>query len=80
MVNADILQGKWKQIRGHVKEWWGELTDDELDEIDGRMDALVGLLQERYGCARETAEKEIDRRLKEYADPGMLPGESAGDE
>jgi len=65
-MNADILKGKWKQMRGKAKEWWGDLTDDELDSIDGKVDKLVGLLQERYGYARDAAEKEIERRAKEY--------------
>jgi len=65
-MNKDILKGKWKQIRGRAKEWWGDLTDDELDKINGRMDELVGLLQERYGYAKDEARKEIDRRLDEF--------------
>lgn len=68
-MNRDILKGKWKQIRGRAKEWWGDLTDDELDKINGRMDELVGLLQERYGYAKEEAKKEIDRRLEEFTEP-----------
>ena len=55
-----ILQGKWKQLRGKVKERWGELTDDDLDQIEGKRDQLVGLLQEKYGYARKQAEKEYD--------------------
>lgn len=65
-MNKDVLKGKWKQIRGHAREWWGELTDDELDKIGGRAEALIGLLQERYGYAKADAEKEIDRRLNEF--------------
>ena len=76
-MNADILEGKWKQIRGRAKEWWGKLTDDELDKINGKKDALVGLLQARYGYAKEAAEKEIDRRLKEYAEASKSRGETA---
>jgi uncharacterized protein YjbJ (UPF0337 family) len=48
-MTSDILEGKWKQIRGKVKETWGDLTDDELDQISGRRDRLVGKLQEKYG-------------------------------
>ena len=75
-MNADVLKGKWKEIRGHARKWWGQLTDDELDKIDGRMDELVGMLQQRYGYAKEAAEKEIDERLKEYTAPGKKPGET----
>ena len=65
-MNADILKGRWKQIRGQAKVWWGELTDDDLDMIDGRMESLVGVLQERYGYAKDAALKEIERRLNDY--------------
>lgn len=59
-MNEDILEGKWKQLRGQVKETWGEITDDEIDEINGKRDKLVGKLQEKYGYAREEAEDEVD--------------------
>ena len=62
----DILQGNWKQLKGQVKEWWGDLTDDDLTKIDGRRDKLVGALQERYGYNKERAELEVNRRLDEY--------------
>jgi uncharacterized protein YjbJ (UPF0337 family) len=65
-MNADILQGKWKQIRGEVKKWWGDLTDDDLDRIEGERDKLIGRLQERYGYTREHAEAEVERRFREY--------------
>lgn len=64
-MNEDILSGNWKQIKGQVKEAWGELTDDELDQIEGRRDRLVGKLQEKYGYTRERAEAEIDRFLNQ---------------
>ncbi len=62
----DILQGNWKQLKGQVKEWWGDLTDDDLTKIDGKREKLVGALQERYGYAKERAEQEVTRRLDEY--------------
>ena len=65
-MNADILQGKWKQLRGDVKKWWGDLTDDDLDRIAGDRDKLIGRIQERYGYAKEQAEAEVDRYLREY--------------
>ena len=65
-MNADILKGKWKQIQGEAKRWWGDLTDDELTRVDGEQDKLVGLLQEKYGYSKEKAEAEIDQRLTEY--------------
>jgi uncharacterized protein YjbJ (UPF0337 family) len=65
-MNRDVLEGKWKQLRGQVKTWWGDLTDDDLDVIDGHRDKLVGKLQERYGYTREKAEQEVDARLHDY--------------
>jgi uncharacterized protein YjbJ (UPF0337 family) len=65
-MNQDVLAGKWKQMRGQVKEWWGKLTDDDLDRIDGAMDKLTGALQERYGWQRDRAEREIKQRFDQY--------------
>jgi len=65
-MNTDVLKGKWKQMRGDVKKWWGNLTDDDFDKIDGERDKLVGRIQERYGYAKDQAEAEVDRRLREY--------------
>ena len=63
-MNWDQVEGKWKQYKGQVKEKWGKLTDDDLDVIDGRRQQLVGKLQERYGTAREVAEKQVDEFAK----------------
>ena len=65
-MNSDILEGRWKQMRGSTKEWWGKLSDSDLDRIAGKREQLVGALQEKYGYTREKANEEIDRRLKEY--------------
>lgn len=62
-MTTDILEGKWKQIKGKVKQQWGKLTDDEIDQIEGKQEELVGLLQERYGYAKEEAEAEFARWL-----------------
>jgi uncharacterized protein YjbJ (UPF0337 family) len=59
-MNSDQLKGKWKQIKGSVKERWGKLTDDDLDVIDGKLDQLVGKIQERYGIAKDAAQKQVD--------------------
>ncbi len=64
-MNKDIVEGKWKQLRGQAKEWWGKLTDDDLDRAGGKSEQLIGLLQEKYGYTREQAEEEFNRRLKE---------------
>lgn len=65
-MNKDILEGKWKQIRGEAKAWWGKLTDDDLDRIAGKFEVLVGLLQEKYGYSREQAADEVDRRVTNF--------------
>jgi uncharacterized protein YjbJ (UPF0337 family) len=67
-INQDILAGKWKQMRGELKTWWSKLNDDDFDRISGQKDKLIGLIQERYGYAREQAEQEVERRLQEYGD------------
>jgi len=58
-MNQDMLQGTWRQFTGKVKEQWGKLTDDDLDVIDGKRDQLLGRIQERYGIARDAAEKQV---------------------
>ncbi|MCA9022919.1 MAG: CsbD family protein, partial [Planctomycetaceae bacterium] len=58
-MNSDQFAGKWKQIKGQAKQKWGELTDDEIDQIDGKREELVGKVQERYGIAKEEAEKQV---------------------
>lgn len=64
-MNWDIIQGKWKQMKGSVKEKWGELTDDEIDQIDGNKDRLAGKLQEKYGYAKDEADREIDTYFRD---------------
>jgi uncharacterized protein YjbJ (UPF0337 family) len=59
-MNWDQVEGKWKQSKGKFREKWGKLTDDDLQVIAGKRDQLVGRLQERYGIAREEAEKQAD--------------------
>lgn len=59
-MNSDQMKGKWKQMKGSVKERWGKLTDDDIDVIDGQHDQLIGKIQERYGIAREAAQKQVD--------------------
>jgi uncharacterized protein YjbJ (UPF0337 family) len=54
------IEGNWKQMRGRVREQWGQLTDDDLDKIAGRRDQLEGRIQERYGLAKDEARREID--------------------
>jgi uncharacterized protein YjbJ (UPF0337 family) len=65
-MNKDVIEGKWKQIRGEAKAWWGKLTDDDLDRAAGKFDVLTGIIQEKYGYTREAAANEVDKRLTEY--------------
>jgi uncharacterized protein YjbJ (UPF0337 family) len=65
-MNTDQLSGKWKQMKGAAKQQWGKLTDDDLEVIAGKRDALVGKLQERYGMAKEEAQKKAEDWLKTY--------------
>ena len=58
-MTAGALKGDWKRLRGRVLQTWGELTDDDLDQIDGREDVLEAKLQERYGLEREEAQRQI---------------------
>ena len=62
-MNQVILQGKWKQIRGEIKSWWGRLTNDDLDRIEGSMDKLAGILQERYGYSMSEAQRRVENFL-----------------
>jgi uncharacterized protein YjbJ (UPF0337 family) len=63
-LNWSHIEGDWKQFKGKVKQKWGQLTDDELDEISGNRDILVGKIQERYGIGKEEAE----RRVREFTE------------
>ena len=63
-MNWDQMEGKWKQMKGSVKEQWGKLTDDDLNQINGRRDQLVGKIQERYGLAKEEAQRKADEWLR----------------
>jgi uncharacterized protein YjbJ (UPF0337 family) len=61
----DMMKGRWKQMKGHVQMQWGKLTDDELDQIEGNKDILIGKLQEKYGYTKEQARMEVDRFMLE---------------
>ena len=58
-MNWDQAEGNWKQLKGKIKVQWGKITDDELDQIAGRRDQLVGRVQERYGMQKAEAEKRV---------------------
>jgi uncharacterized protein YjbJ (UPF0337 family) len=71
-MNWDQIQGKWKQSLGKVKEKWGKLTDDDLTAINGQREELVGKIQERYGIAKDAAQKQVDEFTRAYKTDAVL--------
>lgn len=71
MLNKDVIKGKIKEIKGDLRVKWGQLTDDDVAEIRGNAEKLIGILQKRYGYTREQAEREYndwaDRQEKKAA-------------
>lgn len=63
-MNWDQVKGSWKQLQGQIKSKWGKLTDDDLTVVEGKRDQLAGVLQQKYGMAKEQAEKELDTFIK----------------
>tara|TARA_R110002126_G_scaffold200330_1_gene347953 strand:- start:12098 stop:12289 length:192 start_codon:yes stop_codon:yes gene_type:complete len=60
-MNSDIAEGKWRQMSGSLKEKWGKLTDDDIQQVEGSLDKFCGKMQEKYGMGREQAEQEFNR-------------------
>ena len=67
-MREDVLRAKWKHFRNEINDHWTELSSDDLDQINGRRDNLVVLLESRYGYARRRAEKEVERVVTEFED------------
>ena len=65
VMNKDIIEGKWEQLKGQAKAKWGDLTDDDLTEAKGNAQILAGKVQERYGKTKEEAEKEVNEWFKD---------------
>lgn len=65
-MNSDQIAGKWKQMKGAVKQQWGKLTDDDLDVIAGQSQILAGKLQERYGMAKDEAQRTASEWMNSY--------------
>jgi uncharacterized protein YjbJ (UPF0337 family) len=61
-MNWDTIEGNWKQAKGKIREQWGELTDDDLDVVNGKREQLVGVIQKRYGKTKD----EVEQELKDY--------------
>ena len=68
-MNWDQIQGKWKQMKGSVRQRWAKLTDDDLDLIAGKREEFAGRLQERYGIARDEAERQVDEWQRSMTEP-----------
>jgi len=64
-MNRDTLKGQWMQLKGKVRQQWGELTNDEVDQMQGNAEMLIGKIQERYGYERAKAEQEVERWLND---------------
>ena len=65
-MNEDTLKGQWMDLKGRVREQWGKLTDDDLDQIQGKSEQLIGKLQTRYGMARDEAARQVDSWMRAY--------------
>lgn len=65
-MNWDVIEGKWKQSMGKVRVKWGKLTDDDVTAVNGKREQLVGKIQERYGLAKDAAEKQVDEFIQSY--------------
>lgn len=66
-MNKDILQGKWKEIKGDLHKAWGNITDDEWEKTKGDTTAIAGILQQKYGMAKEEASERVSRVFEKYA-------------
>jgi uncharacterized protein YjbJ (UPF0337 family) len=76
-MNQDRLEGRWKQLKGKVKEQWGKLTDDDLDVIAGRRDQLLGRIQQRHGLARQDADRQVKQWEDSHPDHKLEPARNA---
>ncbi len=67
-MNEHIFKGSWKEIKGEVQKQWGKLTDDQLTEIEGNNNSIIGFLEKQYGYSKKKAEEELNRFLEENGD------------
>jgi uncharacterized protein YjbJ (UPF0337 family) len=65
-ANQDVLQGKWHELKGQVKQQWGKITDDDMTKLSGKTEELTGVLQQRYGYGKAQAETEINKWLAKH--------------
>ena len=69
-MNNSILSGKWKEIKGDVMKTWGELTSDEVDRTHGNVTSLIGLIEQKFGLAKDEASKKINELVGRYHQEG----------
>ena len=65
-MNEDIFKGKWKELKGRVKEKWGNLTDDDVTKVEGQSEKLVGILQKKYGYTKDKAQEEYNQFMDDH--------------
>ena len=65
-MNEDIFKGKWKELKGSVKEKWGDLTDDDVTKVEGQSEKLVGILQKKYGYSKDKAQEEYNKFMDDH--------------
>ncbi|MDP2262888.1 MAG: CsbD family protein [Hydrogenophaga sp.] len=75
-MNWDRIEGNWKQITGHAKRQWGKLTDDDLTVAAGHRDKLSGRIQERYGIAKDEADRQLTDWESSYSDDWLSSSDS----
>jgi uncharacterized protein YjbJ (UPF0337 family) len=63
-MNTDQITGKWKEMKGKAREKWGDITDDDWNRIEGKREQIVGLVQQKYGRAKEDVEREVDEWMR----------------
>lgn len=68
-MNDDTLKGQWNQLKGKIREQWGKLTNDDVDQVHGQAEQLAGRIQERYGLAKDEARRQVDDWLDSQETP-----------
>lgn len=76
MINEDLAKGKWKQLKGEIQKTWGDITGDELEQTRGDLKSIAGLIQQRYGIAKEEASQKLSELSNRFADSAAEASES----
>ena len=71
-MNNDVIKGEWNLVKGKIKEKWGQLTDDDITQINGKRDQLLGKLQKKYGYTKQNAEEELDQWETNYSSKNRI--------